>query len=123
MRLQRVPGAARAAARTGSVTSTVSSTSTRASRSASSSPLPRGERGVDPAAGLPDPLARLGPGGRGQRADLAVGQRERAAVAGVLEPGLLERVQVGGGGERRERLRRRARSISPSLSTATSTGS
>ena len=43
--------------------------------------LARGEGLGDPAAGLADPLARLGLGGRRQRADLAVGEGERAAVA------------------------------------------
>ena len=65
--------------------------------------LPRGERLVDRAAGLADPLPGLLAGLRRQRADLAVGQRERRPVAGVLEPDLLELGEVAGRGDRRER--------------------
>ena len=64
---------------------------------------PGGERLVDRAAGLADPLAGLLAGLRRQRADLAVGQRERRPVAGVVEPDLLERGEVGGGRDGRER--------------------
>ncbi len=62
-----------------------------------------GERLVHPAAGLADALARLGLLGGLQAADRAVGQGERAAVAGVGEPCRLELVQVAGRGERGER--------------------
>ena len=65
--------------------------------------LPRGQRLADRAAGLADPLAGLLAGLRRQRADLPVGQRQRRPVAGVLEPDLLERGQVGGRGDRRQR--------------------
>ena len=65
--------------------------------------LPGGQRLGDRTAGGADPLARLGLGGRRQRADLPVGQRQRRPVAGVLEPDRLERVEVGGGGDRGER--------------------
>ena len=57
--------------------------------------LPRGERLADRAAGLADALAGVLAGLRRQRADLAVGQRERRAVAGVVGADLLERGQVG----------------------------
>ena len=62
------------------------------------------ERLAHRAAGLPDPLARLGLGLGRQRADLAVGQGQRAAVARVREPDLLERVEVGRGSDSGERL-------------------
>ncbi|OLT30096.1 hypothetical protein BJF83_08975 [Nocardiopsis sp. CNR-923] len=48
------------------------------------------------AAGPAHALARVGLGGRGQRADLPVGQRQRGAVRGVREPDLLEFVEVSG---------------------------
>ena len=62
--------------------------------------LPGGERLVDRAAGLADALAGVLAGLRRQGADLAVGEGERRAVAGVVEPDLLEGVEVGGGGDR-----------------------
>ena len=62
--------------------------------------LPLAERLVDRAAGLADPLAGLLAGLRRQRADLAVGQRQRGAVAGVVDPHLLELGEVGGGRDR-----------------------
>ena len=49
--------------------------------------LPGGERLVDGAAGLADALAGVLAGLRRQRADLAVGQRQRRPVAGVLDAG------------------------------------
>ena len=49
--------------------------------------LPLGERLVDRAAGLADPLAGLLAGLRRQRADLAVGQGQRRAVARVRRAG------------------------------------
>ena len=62
-------------------------------------PVPRAP-GPTRAARLADALAGLGLGLRGQRADLAVGQGERAAVTGVREADCLERVEVGGGCDR-----------------------
>ena len=50
------------------------------------------------------PLAGLGPRGRRQRSDLGAGQRQRRPVAEVGEPGGLELVQVGRGGDGRQRL-------------------
>ncbi len=47
--------------------------------------LAGGERLVDLAAGLADALAGVLAGLRRQRADLAVGERERRTVAGVLD--------------------------------------
>ena len=65
--------------------------------------LAGGERLRDGAAGLADPLARLlAPVGR-QRADLAVRQRQGRSVAGVLDPDLLQLLEVGGGRDRGER--------------------
>ena len=57
-------------------------------------PLALGERPVHLSAGLPDPRPASAFGGRRQGGDLAVGQGEGAAVAGVGEPGRLEVVQV-----------------------------
>ena len=62
--------------------------------------LPRGERLVDRAARLADPLAGLLARLRRQRTDLAVGQRQRRPVTRVLEPHLLELGEVGGAGDR-----------------------
>ena len=62
------------------------------------------EGGVDGAAGLADALAGLLAGLRRQRADLPVRQGQRRPVAGVVEPGLLERVDRVGGRDRSERL-------------------
>ena len=87
----------------GSVTSTVSSASIRSSCSASSSACRAGERLLDGAAGLADALAGLLARLRRQRADLAVGQRQRRPVAGVVDPDLLERLEVGGGRDRGQR--------------------
>ena len=70
------------------MTSTASSTSIRSSCSASSylgTPL---ERLVDRTAGLADPLPGLLAGLRRQRADLAVGEGQRGAVARVRQPDL-----------------------------------
>ena len=61
------------------------------------------ERLLHGAAGLADPLAGLLAGLRRQRADLPVGQRQRRPVAGVLDPDLLERLEVGGARDRGER--------------------
>ena len=83
--------APRGARSVGRVTSTVSSTSIRSSASASSTAVPLGERLADRAAGLADALAGLLARLRRQGADLAVGQRQRRPVAGVVEAGLLER--------------------------------
>ena len=58
----------------------------------------------DRPAGLADALAGLLACLRRQRADLAVGQGQRRAVACVVEPDLLERGQVGRGPDRGERL-------------------
>ncbi len=104
----RVPGALGACGPTGRVTSTVSSTSIRASASTSSSAWRCGERLVDRAARLADALAGVLAGLRRQRADLAVGQRERRAVAGVLGADLLE--------GRRGRSPRRSRPAPPRAS-------
>jgi hypothetical protein len=56
------------------------------------------------AAGGADALAGVLAGGRRQGADLAVGERERAAVARVVEAGALELVEVRGGGDGVQRL-------------------
>ena len=64
--------------------------------------LAGGQGLADRAAGLADPLAGLLAALRRQRADLAVGQGERRAVAGVLDPDLLQGVEVGRLGDRRE---------------------
>jgi hypothetical protein len=66
--------------------------------------LAAGERLVHRAAGLADQLAGGGLGVRGQGADLAVGEGQRRGAAGVGDLGLLERVEVTGGGEGGERL-------------------
>ena len=66
--------------------------------------LPGGQRLGDGAAGQADALAGLGLGGRRQGADLPVGQRQRRPVAGVLEAGGLERVEVGGLRDRGQRV-------------------
>ena len=58
--------------------------------------LPGGERLVDGAPGLADALAGVLAGLRRQRADLAVGQRQRRPVAGVVDAHLLELGQVRG---------------------------
>ena len=85
--------------------------------------LPRGERLRHLAAGLADPLAGLGLGARRQRADLAVGQRQRALLALVRQPGGLQLVEVA----RRPRWPARASATACSTaagsSAATSTGS
>ena len=65
--------------------------------------LALGERLVDRAAGLADALAGLLARLRRQGTDLAVGQGERRPIARVVDPHLLERVEVGGRGDRRER--------------------
>ena len=65
--------------------------------------LPGGERLVDGAAGLADALAGLLARLRRQGADLAVGEGQRRAVAGVVEAHLLEGVEVGGVRDRGER--------------------
>ena len=101
--------ARRAGARsTGSVTSTASSTSTRCVALGLELGLPRGERRgrPRPRAGAEQLAGRGLVGGR-EAADLAVGERERAAVAGVLEADLLERVEVARRPRGRERVRRR----------------
>ena len=64
--------------------------------------LTGGDGLVDRTTGLTDALTGLLAGLRGQRADLAVGQRQRRAVAGVVDAHLLEGVQVGRGGDRLE---------------------
>ena len=61
--------------------------------------LPGGQRLGDGAAGGAHPLAGLRLGGRRQRPDLAVGQGQGGPVAGVLEAGGLERVEVGRRGD------------------------
>ena len=61
-----------------------------------------GERLVDRATRLADPLAGLLARLRRQRTDLAVGQRQRRPVARVLEPDLLELGEVAGGLDRGE---------------------
>ena len=66
--------------------------------------LPRGERAADLAARRADALAGGGAGGRRQRLDLAIGERDRRAVTDVREPGGLQLVQVTGGRERGERV-------------------
>jgi hypothetical protein len=66
--------------------------------------LPLSERGLDGAARAADPLARLGPRGRGQGPDLRVGQRQRGPVAEVREPGLLEFIEVTRGSDGGQRL-------------------
>ena len=58
--------------------------------------LPGGERLVDGSPGLADALAGILAGLRRQRADLAVGQRQRRPVAGVVDAHLLELGQVPG---------------------------
>ena len=68
--------------------------------------LPRGEGLVDRTPGLADALAGVLAGLRRQGADLAVGQGQRRAVAGVLEADRLERLEVGGGGDRGDAPRR-----------------
>ena len=62
--------------------------------------LAGGERLVDGAAGLADALAGLLAGLRREGADLAVGEGEGRTVARVVDPDLLEGVEVGGGGDR-----------------------
>ena len=62
--------------------------------------LPGGQRLVDRAAGLAHAHAGLLARLRRQRPDLAVGERERRAVAGVLEADLPEGVEVSGAGDR-----------------------
>jgi hypothetical protein len=51
-----------------------------------------------------DPLAGLGLGGRGQRADLPVRQGERGTVLGVRDLRLVQGVEVGGRGDGLEGL-------------------
>ena len=77
--------------------------------------LAGGERLVDRAPRLADPLAGLLARLRRQRADLAVGQRQRRPVAGVLEPDLLELVEVGRGGDGGQRVVAHAASTSSAL--------
>ena len=85
----------------GSVTSTVSSRRTLASRSASSSAWRAASARVSrPRASRRRSLPGRRLVGRGQRADLPVGQSERAAVAGVREARQLELVEVGSRGDR-----------------------
>ena len=96
----RAPAGARSVGR---VTSTVSSTSIRSSASASSTSCRAASAWLDGAARLADALAGLLAALRRQRADLAVGQGQRGAVAGVVDPDLLERVEVGGRRDRRQR--------------------
>ena len=62
--------------------------------------LPGGQRLGHLAAGAPDPLAGVGLRGRGQGADLPVGERQWRPVAGVLEADGLELVEVVGGLDR-----------------------
>ena len=85
--------------------------------------LPLGERLVDRAARLADALAGLLARLRRQRADLAVGQGQRRAVPGVLDPHLLERPR----GRRRAAIAAsaasRAASTSSGFNGVTSTGS
>ena len=81
------------------------------------------ERLVTAPPGLADPLAGVGLGGRRQGADLAVGQRERRAVAGVLEPDLLEGVEVGARPAMAASASSRARSTSSAFKGVTWTGS
>ena len=81
------------------------------------------DRGPHRAARLSDALAGLGLGLRGQRADLAVGQGERAAVTGVGERDCLELVEVGGGRDRAQGRGGRAAPPPPATASATSTGS
>ena len=87
----------------GRVTSTVSSTSIRCSCSASSSSCRLRERLLHGPARLADALAGLLARLRRQRPDLAVGQGQRRPVAGVLDPDLLQRLEVGGARDRGER--------------------
>jgi hypothetical protein len=65
--------------------------------------LPLDQRLLHRPPGVTDALAGLLAGRRRQGADLAVGQGQRRAVTGVLDPDLLERVEVGGGRYRGER--------------------
>ena len=65
--------------------------------------LPLRERLLHRAARLADALAGLLARLRRQRPDLAVGQRQRRPVAGVLDPDLLQRLEVGGARDRGER--------------------
>ena len=65
------------------------------------------DRLVDPGPGLPDPPPGGGLFRLWQVGDRPVGQRQRAPVAGVCEPGRLQRVEIGGGGDRGEGRRRR----------------
>ena len=65
--------------------------------------LAGGDGLVDGSAGLADALAGLLARLRRQGADLAVGEGEGRTVAGVVEPDLLEGVEVGGGRDRGQR--------------------
>ena len=65
--------------------------------------LPGGQRLGHGPARLADPLAGLLAALRRQRADLPVGQGQRRAVAGVLDPDPLQLLEVAGGRDRRER--------------------
>ena len=56
---------------------------------------------ANPSAGLADPLAGLGTVGSREGADGSVGQRDRASVAAVGQPGVLQGVEVGSSGEGR----------------------
>ena len=66
--------------------------------------LPAGHGRVDGGARRTDAAARLGPGGRRQRADLGVGLGDRRPVTGVGQPDRLQLVQVPGA---RDGLQRR----------------
>ena len=101
----------------GSVTSTASSTSTRASRSASSSAVRAASALRTCRARRADPLAGGLARGRRQRADLAVGQRERRAVADVRQAGRLQLVEVGRPRQSPPAPRRRRRRSPPAAGT------
>ena len=97
--------------------------STRASRSASSSAWRAASAASTVRAGGADALPGGGLGGRRQRADLAVGQRERRAVAGVRQAGGLELVEVARPRRTRRARPRRRRRSPRAAARLTSTGS
>ena len=88
----------------GSVTSTASSTRTRGVAVGFELDLADLEGLLDLSSGHADALAGLGLRRRRQRTDLAVGQRQRAAVTRVSEPYGLELVEVCGTLDRGQRL-------------------